>query len=478
MSFSQFISILRARKWIAIWVWLLTVTVTTVVSYLLPNAYQATTSLVFNSKGADPVTGFVMPTTLMPGYMATQVDIIKSRTVAMKVVKKLGVEKSKSAVDKFLEETDGAGDINSWYADRFLTGLDVEPSRQSNIIEIRYTWADPDFAANMANAFAKAYLDTNLELKIEPVKQAAKFFQNQLNGLREDVENAQAKLSGYQREHEITSEAGRLDVEMSRLAELSSHLVAAQAQTYAAASKHKQLRKSGAASSPEVLSNPLIQGLKSNLIQAEAKFSDMSQRLGKNHPLYIAAEEEVQSLKKSLNKEVSRASVGVGESAKVSELRESEIKAALAAQKERVLKLKSEQDEMAALVREAESAQRIYDNALLKFSQTNIESQSSQTDIVVLNPATPPVEHAKPRRKLNIVLSFILGTLLAAAFSLVFEFFDRKVRTADDIVRSLEISVLADLSKEKHTWVTKIRSFLQRNKKQGSSKKPNQYRFN
>ena len=77
MTFSQLIAILIARKWIAIWVFFLTVLVATVVSFLLPKTYTATASLVINSKGADPVTGFMLPATLMPGYMATQVDIIQ-----------------------------------------------------------------------------------------------------------------------------------------------------------------------------------------------------------------------------------------------------------------------------------------------------------------------------------------------------------------------------------------------------------------
>ncbi len=68
MSFSQLLSILLARKWIFIWVFFITVLVTTIVSFLLPKTYSATATLVINSKGADPVTGFMLPATLMPRY--------------------------------------------------------------------------------------------------------------------------------------------------------------------------------------------------------------------------------------------------------------------------------------------------------------------------------------------------------------------------------------------------------------------------
>ena len=129
MNLTQFISVILARKWIVVWIFFVTVIVTSVVSFLLPKTYTATTSLVINTKGADPITGFVLPATLMPGYMATQVDIIASRNVALKVVDKLGVLNSPMAKEQFIKATKGEGDIRDWYADQFLVNLDVEPSR-------------------------------------------------------------------------------------------------------------------------------------------------------------------------------------------------------------------------------------------------------------------------------------------------------------------------------------------------------------
>ncbi|MDZ4213139.1 MAG: Wzz/FepE/Etk N-terminal domain-containing protein, partial [Methylotenera sp.] len=171
MNFSQILSILAARKGILSWVFLVTVTTTIIISLVLPKTYTATASLVIDSKGADPVTGFMLPATLMPGYMATQVDIIQSHNVALKVVDKLDVVRSPLAQSQFEKATKGEGDIRDWYADLFLQNLDVKPSRESSVIEISYRGADPKFAASLANAFAQAYINTNLQLKIEPAKQ-------------------------------------------------------------------------------------------------------------------------------------------------------------------------------------------------------------------------------------------------------------------------------------------------------------------
>jgi succinoglycan biosynthesis transport protein ExoP len=98
MSFSQFLLILRARRWILIATVLLTVSVTLVVSLLLPKTYKATASLLLNYKGMDPVTGLTMPGQLLPGYMATQIDIISSKNVALRVVDRLRLAESPSVV--------------------------------------------------------------------------------------------------------------------------------------------------------------------------------------------------------------------------------------------------------------------------------------------------------------------------------------------------------------------------------------------
>lgn len=463
MSFSQLLSILLARKWIFVWVFLITVLVTTVVSFLLPKTYSATATLVINSKGADPVTGFMLPATLMPGYIATQVDIIESRNVALKVVDKLGIANNATARMQFEKATDGEGDIRHWFADQFIQNLEVAPSLQSSVIEVSYRGADPKFSAAMANAFAEAYIDTSLQLKIEPAKQAALWFDQQIKGLRQNVEQAQTKLSVYQQENGIAFADERLDTEGARLSELSSQLVAAQAQTYDSNSRQNQLKRGNAAESPEILSNSLIQGLKSQLAQAETKLADASQRLGENHPQYQAVVAEVSNLRNLIQVETAKTSSSVGQTARVSQQRESEIKASLAQQKERVLKLKDQHDQVAVLVREVESAQRIYDNALLRFGQTNMESQSGQTDISILNPATPPLKHSSPKIMINIVLSILLGSLLAVGFAIAAEMLDRRVRIAEDLVQLLGSPVLGVIGKNQKKpvgFLAKIRQFL------------------
>ena len=92
MNLQQFLLILLARRKVALYTLFVTVATTLVVSLLLPSKYTASTSVVIDVKSPDPIAGMAMPAMAMPGYMATQTDIINSDRVAQKVVKLLKLD--------------------------------------------------------------------------------------------------------------------------------------------------------------------------------------------------------------------------------------------------------------------------------------------------------------------------------------------------------------------------------------------------
>ncbi len=452
MNFSQFLLILKARWLVAVLALGVTVATTLVVSLILPKNYTANVSLVVDSKAKDPITGTLLPMQLLPGYLATQVDIIKSQNVALKVVDGLKLSENPTIRQQYQESGQTGGDIRHWLSDLLLKKLDVKPSRESSVIQVEFEGADPRFAAIVANAFAQAYVHTNLELKVEPAKQTTAFYGDQIKQLRGTLEKAQAALSDYQQKKGLVASDERIDVETARLAELSSQLVAAQAQTYDTTSRQSQSQNALA----EVEQNPLIQGLKRDLAVGETKLSELAQKVGKNHPQYQRAQAEVDSLRAKLEAEMKVATRSVGTTAKVAQTREGDIRGALAAQKSRVLALKQHRDEAAVLIRDVENAQRLYDAALQRYGQTRLEAQNSQTDIAILNPAVPPTEASSPKVVLNTILAVFLGSLLGIGLAFLMEMLDRRVRSGEDLTAALDLAVLGEIAKGgKHgAWPT------------------------
>jgi succinoglycan biosynthesis transport protein ExoP len=447
MNFTQLILILLARKRIILLTLLVTVATTTVVSFLMPKTYTGNASVVVDFKGSDPITGIMLQPMLMPTYMTTQVEIISSHNVALKVVDRLKLDKVPQVIEQFNEAIEGKGDIRDWLADNLLKDLDVKPSKEGSVINISYSGSDPQFAAEMANAFVWAYIQANLELKVEPARQQSAWFDEQLKGLRTKVEEAQKRLSDYQRETGILPLEGRMDIENARLAELSSQLVIAQGQTYDSVTRQRQLSgahtKGKLGELPEILGNSLIQGMKAELAKAEGKLAEASERVDRNHPQYVSALSEVQSLKQKIAAEIETARGSMENSATQAQQRENELKKALAEQKAHVMELKQQRDRSDLLTQEMVSAQAALDSTTQRANQIRLESQRNLTDIAVLNPAIAPLKHSSPKITLNIALSIFLGTLLGMGFGLLSEMLDRRIRSSDDITEGLGLPVLA-----------------------------------
>ena len=464
MNISQFLLILLARKRIILATILVTVSLTLLVSMLLPKSYKATASVLLNYKGQDALTGIIIPSQLLPGYMATQIDIISSKNVAARVADQLKLAHNAEVVARFQSATGGNGTVRDWLAELLLKNLDVVPSRDSSVVEIHFRGSDPKFAAGIANAFAEEYQRLSIELKAEPMKKASAYFNEQTKLLRDNVEAAQSGLSKYQQEHGIVSIDNRVDVEMNRLNDLSAQLVQAQGQAMEASSRQGMAMGARGAESPDVVANPVVQNLKVQLAGAESKLAEISGRLGNNHPQYLSARAEVDKIHALLGGHTRAASNSVGNNAAILQQREAAIRAAMGAQKTRVLELNRGRDELGVLVKEVESAQRAFEVASQRFSQTKIEGQSEQSDISVLNPATPPVGAAAPRIMLNTMLSLFLGTVLGLAFALLIEMMDRRVRSESDMAEVLQMPVfgLIDWRERKRPRYDAIASLLPR----------------
>lgn len=453
MTLQQLLLILRARWWVILGIFSVVVLAALVISLVLPKSYTATTSLVVDAKSTDPLLGAMLPPQAAQSYLATQVDIISSDRVAQRVVSLTRMDQVPLIQDQWREATDGQGDIRVWLGELLLKRLVVKPSRDSSVVSISYAGTDPQFSAAIANAFAQAYIETSLELKVEPARQYAQWFNDRTKGLRDDLEAAQRKLSEYEQRNGIIAGDGRFDVENARLAELNSQLVMVQGQR--ADSRSRQSQSGAAESLPEVMASPLISGLKADVARLEAQQGQLRGRLGTNHPEVAKVDAEIASLKQRVATEVQRVASSLGTSTRISAAREAEIAAAVEEQKARVLELKAHRDQIAVLQRDVENAQRSYDLVTQRLAQTSLESQTQQTNIAVLTPAAPPLTHSSPRVLLNVALAAFLGLLLGIGVSLLLELVDQRVRGEDDLNQLPGVPVLGVISSSSASKLTK-----------------------
>jgi polysaccharide biosynthesis transport protein len=433
MSPEILLRILLARRWTLIGIPLAAVILAGLLVMITPRSYTAATDLIVDGKGSDPVSGEAVPVRTMAGYLGTQAEIIRSRNVALKVVDELKLaEDVDLARELELASISDSNRRRQRLASYLISGLTVTPKRDSSILSIAFSGRDPALATRIANAFAQAYIQTNLELRIEPAKQITRWYDQQLAGLRTSLIEKQNALSAYQEKHNIVVTTDRLDLESAKLAELSSMLIAAQGELTTNTTRDQAAMQS-----------PQVQRISAELVQAEAKLADLGTKVGENHPQYRQMQSEVESLRRQLGQAMSMISGSLRSAIEQARVREAQLEAELKAQKERVLQLSRNRNELGLLQQEVQTAQAAYDAALARATQTKLESQIALTDIAVLNPATTPSRPTSPRAAMTLVLAALAGILMALTVSLGLEWLDRRVRDPRDLEVDLGLPVLA-----------------------------------
>lgn len=451
MSFHQFLLALKGRIWLFLGLLGATVLAALAVTILMPKTYDATVSVLVDNRDEQSLAQQVVPARQQMGYMQTQVDIIQSQRVAKQVVRDMKLAESDQLIAAW-REAGSPSTPEDWVAQGLLVKLKVEVT-QSSVINVTYSANNAKFATDVANAFANAYVATTLNLRVEPTKQAATWFEEQLTGLRKNFEEAQARLAKFQREKGIIATDERVDVETARLAELSSQSLRAAESSYDSAARLGQTRagRTATESLPEVLANPLVTALKTEMLRAESKLQELSTRLGPNHPQYQQQQAEVSALRDRINSEMRKVIGGVESATAQNRAREASLKHDLAAQRKRVEDLRDARNEAMVLTQDVDTAKKAYEAALARYHVNKVESGARQTNVTVLNPAIQPTFPTRPRVPLNLALGFFVGTLLGLAGVFLLEILDRRVRSdpdLDGVMLGMDVPLLGTLQ----TW--------------------------
>ena len=407
MSPRQFLLALRARFRVFAVSLLAVVLAAAVASYLMPKSYRATVSLLVDAKDEQSM-GEALRALGLPqehlSYLQTQADILASPKVARRVVEQLQLAASPGALTTLAVTGVDSSHLEDVLVDRLQHALKVETS-QSNVIQGTITCADPRLAATLANAFATAYVDTMLELRVAPNREAAAWFDEQLKGLRASLEEAQRSLRADQ------------DASQQQLARHPERL-------------------------PQVRGDGFIQQLRAELLHGQEKLRELSTRYGVNHPAYQAQVSENRELSDRLQAEVSKVAAGTGDSGGAGSVDQRAASRQNAASSQPAGTLEP------VLQHNVESAERAYDTALQRYIASQVDSRASQTNVTVLSPAAVPLNAYRPNIRLNLALALITGLGLGCALVALLENLDPRVRCAEDLVSAMQLPLLAVLSND------------------------------
>jgi len=464
MKPNQYYKIIKERKWIVIAAFVTTVLTTFIGSLLWPPLYEAIATLVLDYDSSNPMNLSNVPTagTLQSvEYINTQVEIIKSRRIALDVIDHLKLDKHPDIIRKFNEarETNPVlfwkddksnMDIRTWLADEFLSEyIKVEPTRDTRFLYIKFYSSDPNFSAEVANTYARAYAAYNLELKVQPFKDAGKWFSEKLENVKTKSDKASEELREFQKKKGVVSVEGKYyDDALQRLDQINRELVDAKAKHYEATVALRRMNDNKGAyeSLPEVISNAFIQNLKTEKIKLEMSLSELSGKVGKKHPQYVRLQSELQTVNTKLNAEINNIISAIRQDHNSAKERVRNLEKALAGHKSEVLNLNISRYEIDSLSRESEAFKHTYDTVLQKFNESALQSDINRTNVFLIDAAVAPTEKYSPKLSLNTALSVFVGLFLGIGLAFFFDYMDDTIKSGEIIEREFGIPVLGNIT--------------------------------
>jgi len=402
-----------------------------VLAMVQPRKYIATSSLLVDLTQTDQSDNTTpQSASIIDSIIGTQVSVLKSELVLDEVTRRSGLVTEQNNQAAFEQAQK-----------RIAKNLNVVTDRQSNVISISFIDEDPEVAARVANLFADTFLQKQVELRVNPARVNAQWYDARTAEVRSRFEQAQQRLTDFQRANGILG-IDRMDLEAERMKSLTAELSAA-----GAAAADARAKAAGAANMPEVAGALSVQGIEQQVATKAAEVAQLSKTLGPNHPQMKAAQAELGTLRGQLSAARGVQASALSGAGQAAQRREADLRARLAAQQERMLRMSSVQDQLAVLQRDVDAARQTYDTVRARFNDASIKTEVSRANTTILDRAVAPLLPFKPNIILWVIGGALLGVLAGIGLALVLEILSPRVRSSSGLAKATSTDVLADLAR-------------------------------
>lgn len=444
--------VLRRRRWILFSTFLLVVVSATICAYRKPEPepiFQATTTLVVkpdrpalvNIRGAQP---FYQEYFDEGVDQRTQLEILKSRVILEHLVKESGLLQPGASAK---EEERILGEVR-----RAITVYQVPGTYLVNIVVQQKT---SDMAIKLANTMAEVYIEYNLQTKLSSARKTLVWLNEQIVDLRGKVQDAYTALSDYQSKNEILSLEMAPEVQAVKLAELTNLYDRARQERIEAETRLSELRKiqqQGLNSGMDIagtLEDPVIGNLRTELNNAEIERTNLLQSYKDKHPKIKQVEAKIETLRQNLATEVDTLFKKFETNVSVLQAREVSLANSLDAFKREAMDINEKRVEYSKLKSEVASTEELYNLLFRQLKETSITGDLVEKNTIrILESARMALNITAPMQREQIVIfGVIIGCVLGIGFAFLFEYFDKTVKTPEDVEYFLGLPVLGTIPK-------------------------------
>jgi polysaccharide biosynthesis transport protein len=406
--------------------------------------------------------------------LQTQVDILKSDTLALQVIKELNLEQNAD----FRPSFSLIGAVFAWFSpagpkDPTGASLENSPQRRSRalrtfashlsvkaiagtrLIEVDFSNRDPRVAAEVVNHLVQALIDYTFQTKFIATNQISDWLQGQLGDMRKQTEELQAKVVALQQSSGIFG-VGGTDLQgrpvvyspvLDRLEQSSALLTQAEISRVVKESIYKiastgnaelisQLSGTGISSqaSPGLANSlSLIQNLRNQEATLRAQVDDDASQFGENYPKLVEDRASLNSVDNSLQREINRIEQRSKNDYDIAVQTEDGARNVYQEDQNEAKKLNDKTIEYTIVSREAEQSDLLYQDLLKRLREAGILEGLHSSNLTIVDRASPPSKPNRPNVPVYLAFGLFLGVFLGGGAALLADAIDNKIQNTDEI---------------------------------------------
>lgn len=493
-SFREIINLIRLNVGIILTIGLTGLIIGIVYAINAPNIYKSTTTIKITKPQGSILNSPLIPEFQDYGsdrFIANEIEVLKSYKLREKVANALVDSfKISRTKDTFHIIVDRAGQKkftvllpNEEIIEKLGKVVDIEQKRGLDIVVINAESPSPKEAAIIAQSYATAYLELNLEYNRKQLTAIKNFLAQQREEKLSELAQVEEALRNYQEQKGIVQLPEQARTLIEQTADFESKMNATKIDLTIAEKTLNQYKSELAKKDPNIndyiesfATEPYIKNLqlqiadlmtqkdraissskdsrkKDEIIKEfDAKISDLKERLNSQLSVYragilAASPDEIKELtKKVLDEEVKYQSM-LASYKKLKEIVDDYDK--------RLSRLPTSSIDLARLTRQQSAYEKLYLQVEEKYQEAIINEQSVPGNVLIIDPALVPIIPSKPNRPLIVAIGLFLGFGIGFGIAFVRSRFDNTVKTPEDI-QNRNINILA--------WIPQIEGLNNSNK--------------
>ncbi len=325
-------------------------------------------------------------------------------------------------------------------------GLDVSRVGRTMVLQISYTSESPSNAAEMANAYADAYLSDQLNAKYEATKRASQWLEERLAELKQKALTADLALQKFRAENNLILSGGKL-INEQQLTELNAQLAVAHGERAKAESRYQRietiirLRETKAVVN-EAIGNTQIEQLRSKYLEASKRESDLSAKVGSSHLSTVGLRAEMAEYERLMFSELSRVAEGYRSEVDIAKAKE----VTLVESVDKLIAIAAKENKSLVTLREIEREGDAFRNLYQTYLQRYQESLQQQTFPIIeartISPASEPLGASYPKKGVMMILFCIMGGAIGTVVGMYREFREKGFKSEEQVRDYLNVECL------------------------------------